>query len=199
MRASFMFTLGLVILTASCGSLPPAHIYMGGKAGYINDGYRPEGMNVGDRGNPSNEGRDFCRDLENRARVRAVQQLGTGWTTGILAALAIGAGTVLTASTPDDPTSGRKILNASLPIAGATLGYISFGEFTREKDASDVAATAATAINLSDDKANAVCNEALGSWNNSRPNSNKALLDVLRPPPSSDQPASNSSKSTPPK
>lgn len=178
----------LALALAACGSLPPAHIYSGGKLGYINDGYKPEGREVGAIGAPTNEGRDFCRDLENRARVRAVQQLGTGWTTGVLAALAIGFGTVLTASSPDNPSKERHILNASLPVAGAALGFVSFGEFSREKDASDVAATAATAINLEDAKANAVCNEALGSWNNSRPSANKALMDALKIPSTSTAP-----------
>jgi hypothetical protein len=196
--------VSVLILNISCTALPSAHIHTGGAVGYQNELYAPEGGKLGQRGAGSSEGRDFCRHLEDRARTHAVDLLATGWITGIAAVLAVGAGTVLTASTPDNPTSNRNILNASLPVAGAALGYYSFGEFSREKDASDVAATAAAAINLKKDQdANAVCNEALGSWNTSRPNANKALVEALKggsngstvTPP---QPSSTTGESPPP-
>jgi hypothetical protein len=69
-----------------------------------------------------------------------------------------------------------------LPVLGAALGYLAFGEFTREKNASDIAGTAASAINLKDPEANAACNNALAAWDTSRPDSNKILTDAVKPP-----------------
>jgi hypothetical protein len=162
-------------------SLPLAHIYTDGRGGYVNEGYAPEGGKPGVPGDPSQQGRDFCRDLEDHLRSRAAQQLVTGWTFGIFAVLAVGAGTILTATTPKDPSSGRLIVNASLPVLGAALGYLAFGEFTREKNASEIAGTAASAINLKDPEANAACNNALAAWDTSRPDSNKILTDAAKP------------------
>jgi hypothetical protein len=183
MHMRHLITPTLLLLSAlgvGCSPLPPTHIYTNNKYPYSNDGYAPERQDEGKPGELSAEGKDFCRHLENRARVRAIEQSYGGWTLGILSALAFGAGTVLTASAGESPTTARQVLNASLPIAGASLGYISFGMFGREKDASALAATAAAAVNLDDAKANEACNAAISEWNGARSTSSAILMDALK-------------------
>ncbi|AKT39561.1 uncharacterized protein CMC5_037080 [Chondromyces crocatus] len=174
----------VLLVNLGCTPLPPGHIFTG-KYAYENDGYTPERVTVPDDGSavpgePEYEGRDFCRDLENRSRKRAIQQSAAGWILGVASLLSVGTGTVLTAAAPDDATEPRKILNAILPISGAALGYIAIGSFDRAKDSSALAAAALAGMELKDKEANANCNAALAAWNSSRSDANAVIVEAIK-------------------
>jgi hypothetical protein len=173
----------MIVVAAGCTTLPMAHAYSGGTTGYIRDDYDTAVVENADAGPLGLEGRLFCRDLERSARGVAVEQSKTGWVVGIGAILAIGAGTVLAATSPENSSQGRNALNASLPLVGGVLGYISFGAFNRSDQASSIAATAASAMDLDDATANKACNGALAAWNSSRPDASKAIGDAIRSGP----------------
>src|ERR1019366_1905926 len=102
---------------------------------------------------------------ETGAKNRADEQEGWGWALGVSSALAIGIGTVLAAEGDHNDTD-RKIINGSLPVVGAVLGYAAFAVLQRAKDASDLASAAATAMTLkTDEEAYEACAKGIATWN----------------------------------
>jgi hypothetical protein len=169
-----------------CTALPPAHFYEGPQSTYENAGYLPQGKegkaSVGTPGPAGYAGRDFCRDVENRARVRAVEQDTAGWAFGIAAVVALGAGTALTASA-DSPSDERRVGDAALPLVGAALGYVAFEAFARGKDAGELTSRTASSLTMDDKAANDACNNALAAWSSSRTETSKPLRDEVNQRP----------------
>ena len=127
---------------------------------------------------PGHQGIDFCRNVENTARVSSIKNAQWGWFFGILSGASIGAGVVMTAGAYNDSDIYR-VSNASLPVLGALFGVAANALLTRSKDAGELAATAARSVNLKDEEANVQCNIAIASWNSSRSSASEALLDYL--------------------
>ncbi|WP_437315566.1 hypothetical protein [Sorangium sp. So ce385] len=178
----------IITLISGCGGLPKAHYYESG-VGYQSAAYEPQGRKLGASGNPNIQGQDFCRDLENAARVHSIGLTRWGWFFGGSAIASAGAGTVLIATTPEKSSTGRNALNAAIPLGAGLLGLIAAGFLGRADDASDAASTAAAALVLSNDKDKAVgadrranddCNQALATWNDGRGSANQILAQRLK-------------------
>ena len=128
---------------------------------------------------PGYHGRDFCRDLTNRAQKRAGIWAGLGWTFSIGAGVATAAGTVSLA-TEDDPSRVRQGFNIGMPILAGLLSTGAVALFDREADLDAAAGASAAAVNATEDEAAArACNEALGDWNSARSRANERAIQYL--------------------
>jgi hypothetical protein len=162
-----LFALGL----SACGAaIPPTYPWKP-NGQYRNDGYTPSGATKpGTPGDPGYGGRDFCRDLANRAQVRAGRWNGAAWAFTLTAGAAAAAGAVSIA-TSDDPGNVRKGFNTAAPLLSGLLSTAAFALFERQKSLDALAATASAAVNAKKDQAAAIaCNEAIADWNAARAN-----------------------------
>jgi hypothetical protein len=86
---------------------PPHGYSFQSASGYQRDGYTPMGSTTKSAyGRTDQQGADYCRNLEMSARATALTLQTYGWVTGVASVLAVGAGTVLTASMPACPYWG---------------------------------------------------------------------------------------------
>jgi hypothetical protein len=122
----------------------------------------------------------YCRSMEVNARHYARWSTSWGWVFGVAAAGAIATGPIILA-TEGDPSSRRdKVLTLTLPAAGAILGYIASGLFTRAKDHGTLAAQASLALNQPSPADEVIsCNAALAAWNTARSESSQPLMSVV--------------------
>jgi hypothetical protein len=122
----------------------------------------------------------YCRTMEINARGYARWSTGWGWAFGVVAAGAIATGPIIIASEGSTPTTREKVFSLSIPAAGAILGYIASGLFTRAKDHGALAAQASLALNQSTPAAQVTaCNAALAAWNTARSESSSSITSAI--------------------
>lgn len=173
---------GLLVVIASllggCAAMPPPSPW-DEKGSYQNEGYKPAGKEVGGAGVAGWQGRDFCRDLANRAQKRAGVWNGMGWgfTVGAGVATAV---TTVSLGTEDKPGEFRQGLNLALPLVAGLLSTGAVAFFDRGRDVDTVAAKATNGANTTEDKVAAQkCNEALAEWNSTRSESQDHAMAYL--------------------
>jgi hypothetical protein len=121
----------------------------------------------------------YCRTMEVNARRYARRSASWGWVFGVAAAGAIATGPIILATEGDPPSNRDKVLTLALPAAGAILGYIASGLFTRAKDHGTLAAQASLALNQPSPADEVVaCNAALAAWNTARSESSQPLMSL---------------------
>lgn len=122
----------------------------------------------------------YCRTMEVNARRYARWSTSWGWVFGVAAAGAVATGPIVLATEGDAPSRRDKVLALTVPAAGAILGYIASGLFTRAKDHGALAAQASLALNQPSpaDEVTA-CNAALAAWNTARSQASQPLMSVV--------------------
>jgi hypothetical protein len=109
-----------------------------------------------------------------------------GWVFGVAAAGAVATGPIIIATEGDSPSKRDRVLSLTIPAAGAILGYIANGLFTRAKDHGTLAAQASLALNQPSPADEVVaCNAALAAWNTARSEASQPLMSVVMNKPAS--------------
>jgi len=122
----------------------------------------------------------YCRSMEVNARSYARWSTSWGWVFGVAAAGAIATGPIIVATEGDSPSKRDRVLTLTIPAAGAILGYIASGLFTRAKDHGTLAAQASLALNQPSPADEVVaCNAALAAWNTARSESSQPLMSLI--------------------
>ncbi|HVV48768.1 MAG TPA: hypothetical protein VHO06_03840 [Polyangia bacterium] len=122
----------------------------------------------------------YCRSMELNARRYARRSSSWGWVFGVAAAGAIATGPIIIATETESPSRREKILSLTIPAAGAVLGYIANGLFTRAKDHGTLAAQASLALNQPSPADEVIaCNAALAAWNTARSEASQPLMSVV--------------------
>jgi hypothetical protein len=122
----------------------------------------------------------YCRSMEVSARRYARRSTSWGWVFGVAAAGAIVTGPIMLATEGDPPSNRDRVLTLALPAAGAILGYIANGLFTRAKDHGTLAAQASLALNQPSAADEVVaCNAALAAWNAARSEASQPLMSLV--------------------
>jgi len=118
--------------------------------------------------------------MEVNARSYARRSTSWGWVFGVAAAGAIATGPIIIATEGESPSKRDRVLSLTIPAAGAVLGYIASGLFTRAKDHGTLAAQASLALNQPSPADEVVaCNAALAAWNTARSESSQPLMSVV--------------------
>ncbi len=122
----------------------------------------------------------YCRTMEVNARSYARWSTDWGWVFGVAAAGAVATGPIILATEGDTPSRRDRVLSLTVPAAGAILGYIASGLFTRAKDHGALAAQASLALNQPSPADEVMaCNAALAAWNTARSESSQAITSVI--------------------
>jgi hypothetical protein len=122
----------------------------------------------------------YCRSMEVNARLYARRSSSWGWVVGVAAAAAIATGPIILATEGDSPSRRDRLLTMTIPAAGAILGYIASGLFTRAKDHGTLAAQASLALNQPSPAEEVIaCNAALAAWNTARSEASQPLMSVV--------------------
>lgn len=122
----------------------------------------------------------YCRSMEVNARSYARRSTSWGWVFGVAAAGAIATGPIIIATEGESPSKRDRVLSLTIPAAGAVLGYIASGLFTRAKDHGTLAAQASLALNQPSPADEVIaCNAALAAWNTARSESSQPLMSVI--------------------
>ena len=122
----------------------------------------------------------YCRSMEVNARHYARWSTSWGWVFGVAAAGAIATAPIMLATEGDPPSNRDNVLTLALPAAGAILGYIASGLFTRAKDHGTLAAQASLALNQPSPADEVVaCNAALAAWNTARSEASQPLMSLV--------------------
>lgn len=169
---------GVRAVVPDTGTLPPMHPYYlpADQVQYENTA---QGHGQPYWARPGNQGRDFCKDVEDSGRALVKNNMSLGWGFGIGSAVALGTGTVLAAGQYDN-SPGYRIVSAGLPLVGAALGYVALAYLSRAQDAQVLAGSAANAVTMPDDRAaNEACNAAIARWSSTKAD---AAVDSSRTP-----------------